>query len=86
LSYYRGLTKQQPGRTEITILNLTPLPDPNSLKIEGHGTSAVVTDITIDLIAHRASSQSPPNPDSGSDSDSSSSDEESLVFCPERRV
>ncbi|CCX04589.1 Similar to Protein F37C4.5; acc. no. O44400 [Pyronema omphalodes CBS 100304] len=67
----------KPGRTEITLLNLTPLADPNSLKIEGHGTSAVVTDITIDLIPHRVSHTNASFDDS-SDSDSSSSDEDSL--------
>lgn len=44
------LTSRKPGRNEITLHNLTPQADEHSIKVEGHGTSALITDMTVDLV------------------------------------
>ncbi|KAF8535179.1 hypothetical protein BDD12DRAFT_354382 [Trichophaea hybrida] len=65
----------KPGRTEITINNLTPLADEHSIKVEGHGTSAIVTDMTVDLVPNRSV---PSSSDISSESESESEDESLL--------
>ncbi|PWW76485.1 hypothetical protein C7212DRAFT_278832 [Tuber magnatum] len=40
----------KPGRNEITIYNLTPHAEADSIKVEGHNTSALITDMAVDLI------------------------------------
>lgn len=61
--------RRKPGRTEITIDNLTPLADEHSIKVEGHGTRAVVTDMTVDLVPNRMMGK-----DSDDDDDDDSAD------------
>lgn len=64
------IPQKKPGRNEITIHNLTPQADEHSIKVEGHGTDALITDMTVDLIPNYRFN-------SGSDSDSEDdSDEE----------
>lgn len=62
------LPQLKPGRNEITIHNLTPQADEHSIKVEGHGTNALITDMTVDLIPNYRFSSSPDS-DSEDESD-----------------
>lgn len=64
----------QPGRNEITIYNLTPHAEADSIKVEGHNTPALITDMAVDLIPNAKYDQH--QFDDHSDSDTSSEDEE----------
>ncbi|KAA8909972.1 hypothetical protein FN846DRAFT_940968 [Sphaerosporella brunnea] len=71
----------KPGRTEITINNLTPHADEHSIKVEGHGTNAIVTDMTVDLVPNRNVAA-----DISDDSDSSESEDEEELKSPELKA
>jgi myosin heavy subunit len=43
----------QPGQNEIEIYGLSPTVDENSIQIEGRGSAATITDITVDLVPNR---------------------------------
>jgi myosin heavy subunit len=43
----------QPGQNEVELYGLSPTVDENSIQIEGHGSSATITDITVDLVPNR---------------------------------
>ncbi|KAL8782371.1 MAG: hypothetical protein Q9213_005449 [Squamulea squamosa] len=43
----------QPGLSEITIFGITPTADETSIKFEGAGAAATITDMTIDLVDNR---------------------------------
>ncbi|CUS08905.1 unnamed protein product [Tuber aestivum] len=64
----------KPGRNEIVIYNLTPHAEADSIKVEGHNTPALITDMAVDLVPnakydeHQFSDYS--------DSDTSSGEEE----------
>ncbi|KAI5843813.1 hypothetical protein DFP73DRAFT_65239 [Morchella snyderi] len=44
--------KIKPGRNEITIVGISDYADENTIKVEGHGTSALITDIVVEKIAY----------------------------------
>ncbi|RPB04346.1 hypothetical protein L873DRAFT_1786187 [Choiromyces venosus 120613-1] len=64
----------KPGRNEITIYNLTPHAEADSIKVEGHNTRALITDMTVDLIPNARYDEH--QFDDHSDSDTSSEEEE----------
>ncbi|KAG0634000.1 hypothetical protein HOY80DRAFT_912790 [Tuber brumale] len=64
----------KPGRNEITIYNLTPHAEADSIKVEGHNTLALITDMAVDLIPNAKYDQHQFN--DHSDSDTSSEGEE----------
>ena len=64
----------QPGRNEITIYNLTPHTEADSIKVEGHNTPALITDMAVDLIPNAKYDEH--QFDDHSDSDTSSEEEE----------
>ncbi|KAG0134871.1 hypothetical protein HOY82DRAFT_553350 [Tuber indicum] len=64
----------KPGRNEITIYNLTPHAEADSIKVEGHDTPALITDMAVDLIPN--SKYDEHQFDDHSDSDTSSEEDE----------
>ncbi len=43
----------QPGNNEITVVGLTPTVDEHSIKVEGTGSNATITDIAVELLPNR---------------------------------
>lgn len=78
----------KPGRTEITINNLTPLADEHSIKVEGHGMSAgaVVTDMTVDSVANRMMGEDSEDSEDSEDGESEESEDEDALRPPELKA
>ncbi|KAK0665204.1 hypothetical protein QBC41DRAFT_233277 [Cercophora samala] len=68
----------KPGANEITVVGISPTVDEHSIKVEGIG-SAIITDITIELLPNRDIFQEIyPDSDSDSDDDESEDDDEAV--------
>ncbi|KAK4171352.1 hypothetical protein QBC36DRAFT_340133 [Triangularia setosa] len=73
----------QPGANEITVVGISPTVDEQSIKVEGLG-SAIITDITIELLPNRDIFQEIyPDSDSDSDDDESEEDDEAARMTNE---
>ncbi|KAK1759195.1 hypothetical protein QBC47DRAFT_357082 [Echria macrotheca] len=68
----------KPGANEITVVGVTPTADEHSIKVEGSG-SAIITDITVELLPNRDIFEEiyPETDDSEDDSDSDDEDDTS---------
>ncbi len=69
-----SLTVSQPGSNEITVVGLTPTVDEHSIKVEGTGSNAIISDITVLSLPNREIFQDI-YPDSDSEEEDGEDDE-----------
>ncbi|KAH8882563.1 hypothetical protein GQ53DRAFT_753611 [Thozetella sp. PMI_491] len=68
----------RPGNNEVVVVGLTPTVDEHSIKVEGTGSNAIITDISVQLLPNRELFQDLyPDSDEESDEDEEESERES---------